>query len=124
MTVVFVEAKKRGERRNEGRHQSALFYADDGMVALSDPRWLQWAFEALLRLFERVGPQTNVRKTVSMVCRPCQEAGTQSIAAYEIKMTGEGPTYQERQRERVQCGECRKEMAVGSLAGHRMTQHI
>ena len=70
-----------------------------------------------------MGLQTNVGKTVRMVCRPCQAEGTQSIAAYEKKMTGEGPTYRERQREWVLCGECGKEMAVGSLAGHMMTQH-
>ena len=28
------------ERGNEGRHQDALFYADNGMLVLSDPRWL------------------------------------------------------------------------------------
>ena len=38
VTLVMTEAKKRGERGNEGRHQAALFYADDGMVASSDPR--------------------------------------------------------------------------------------
>ena len=88
MTVVLVEAKKRGERRNEGRHQSALLYADDGMVALSNPRWLQWAFDTLVGSFKRVGLRTNVGNTVSMVCRPCQAAGTQSVAAYRRKMTG------------------------------------
>ena len=35
------DAEKRGERGKEGSHQAALFYADDGMVALSNPRWLQ-----------------------------------------------------------------------------------
>ena len=38
-----------GER---GRHQSDLFYADDGMVVSSDPRWLQWAFSTLVGLFD------------------------------------------------------------------------
>ena len=30
-------AEAKGETGREGRHQSALFYADDGMVVLSDP---------------------------------------------------------------------------------------
>ena len=42
---------------------------------------------------------------------------------YGRNMMGEGPTYQERQKDRVECGECGKEMAAGSLASHRMTQH-
>ena len=72
---------------------------------------------------ERVGLRKNVGRTVSMVCRPCQAEGTQSEAAYGQNMTGEGPTYRERQRERVECGECGKEMAAGSLASHSMTHH-
>ena len=35
------EAERRGERGREGRYQAVLFYADNGMIALSDPRWLQ-----------------------------------------------------------------------------------
>ena len=31
------EAEARGETGREGRHQAALFYADNGMVASSDP---------------------------------------------------------------------------------------
>ena len=42
------------------------------MVTLSDPAWLQGVFTALVSLFDRVGLQTNVGKTVSMVCHPCQ----------------------------------------------------
>ena len=112
-----------GERGNEGRHQASLFYADNGMVASSDPRWLQWEFNTLVSIFERVGLRTNVGNTVSMVYRPCQAAGTQSEAAYGRSMTGEGPTYRERQKGRVQCGDCGKEMAAGSLVSHRVTQH-
>ena len=38
VTMALAEAEKRGERRKEGRHKAAIFYADDGMGALSDPR--------------------------------------------------------------------------------------
>ena len=86
------DAEKRGGGE-EGRHQAALFYADDVMVASSDPRWLQWAFNSLVGLFERVGLQTKVEKTVSMACRPCLAASNQSEEAYGRKMTVEGPTY-------------------------------
>ena len=123
VTLVMAEAEKQGERGNKDRHQAALFYADDGMVASSDPRWLQWAFDTLVSLFERVGLQTNVGKIVSMVCRPYQAAGTQSEETYGRRMTGEGPAYQELQKGRVQCGDCGKEMASGSLVSHRVTQH-
>ena len=67
---VMEEAEARGETGREGRHQAALFYADDGMVALLDPAWIQGAFTALLELFDRVGLRKNVGKTVSMVYHP------------------------------------------------------
>ena len=38
VTLAIEDAEKRGERGKEGRHQAALFYADDGLVASSDPR--------------------------------------------------------------------------------------
>ena len=48
-------ADEQGERRQEVRHQADLFYAEIGMVALSDPRWLQGAFNTLVSLFDSVG---------------------------------------------------------------------
>ena len=102
--LVMVEgAEKRGECGKEVRHHNSLFYADDGMVSLSDPRCLQGAFSTLVGLFDRMGLRNNFRKTVGMVCRPCQAAGTQSESAYRRRMTGEGPSYWEQQTGRVQC---------------------
>ena len=37
VTLVVEEAETRGGRGREGRHQASLFYADNGMVASSDP---------------------------------------------------------------------------------------
>ena len=81
VTLEVEDTEKRRERGEEGRHQATLFYADNGMVASSNPRWLQWVFNALVSLFERVGLRTNVGKTVSMTCRPCPAAGNQSEEA-------------------------------------------
>ena len=62
-------------------------------------------------------------KTFSMTCRPCPGSGNQLEEAYGQKMMGEGPTYRERQKERVECRDCGKEMAAGLLASHRITHH-
>ena len=62
VTIAVTEAEKRRERGMEGRHQAALFYADDGMLTSSDPQWLQWAFTQLVGLFDRVGLNTNTGK--------------------------------------------------------------
>ena len=66
------EAEAKGETGREGRHQSEIFYANDGMVVSSDPAWLQGAFTSLVAIFDRVGLMTNSGKTVSIVCHPCQ----------------------------------------------------
>ena len=112
-----------GKLGKEGRHQAALFYADDSMVASSDPRWLQGAFNTLVGLFDRVGLRTNVGKTVGMACHPCQAAGNLSEAEYRRRVTGEGPTYRERLKGQVSCRDCGELMAVGYLTSHLMTQH-
>ena len=70
VTVVIAGAEKRGDRRKESRHQDTLLYAEDFMIASSDPRWLQGAFNTLVGLFDRVGLRTNVGKTVVMVYHP------------------------------------------------------
>ena len=47
------------------------------MLASTDPRWLQLTFDTLTGIFNRVGLQINVRKTVGMVCRLFRAAGVQ-----------------------------------------------
>ena len=94
------------------------------MVGASDPEWLQGAFSALVAIFDRVGLQTNVDKTVRMACQPCRAgSGNRSAEGYRRRVTGEGKSFRERQRERVACGECGVEIAAGSLSGYLMTQH-
>ena len=118
-----VDADALGKLGKQGRHQAALFYADDGIVASSDPHWILGAFNTLVGLFDRVGLQENVMKTVDMVCHPCQAAGNLTTEAYGRKFIGVGPTYRERLKGQVACGECREMLAVGSLLSHMMTQH-
>ena len=113
------ETEEKGETGREGRHQSAFFYADDGMVVSSDPAWLQGTFSALIAIFNRVGLRTNVGKTVSMACHPCRAgARNRTEAGYSLRLTGVGKTYTERQRERVACGECGTVIAAGSMSSH------
>ena len=112
------------ETGREGRHQSAVFYADSGMVVSSDPAWIQGAFYAQVAIFDRVGLLTNVGKTVSMVCHPCRAgAGNRTEEAYGWRLTGVGRSYTERQRERVACGECGEVLAVGSMSINLITRN-
>ena len=77
-----------------GGHFSAVFYADDGMVGALDPAWLQGAFSALVAIFDRVGLQTNVDKTVSMACHPCRAGyGNCTTEGYRQRITGDGSSF-------------------------------
>ena len=49
---------------------AASFYADDGLLTSPRPARLQAALDVLMGLFNRVGLQTNLNKTVGMVCHP------------------------------------------------------
>ena len=80
---------------------AALLYANDGMVASTYPGWLKSEFDTLTGLFDRVGIQTNVRKTVGMMRRPCRAYGVRSDKSYTQRMTAEGRIFKERQRERM-----------------------
>ena len=83
----------------EGRYSlHCLFYAEDGLVASTNPVWLQGTFDTLMRLFDRVGFSTNVGNTARMLCHPFRIVGTQSEVDYERRMTGEVLTYWARQR--------------------------
>ena len=123
VTGVIAGAEDRGKHGKEEMHQAALLYADNVMFDSSDPRWLQGDFNTLVGLFDMVGLQINVGKTVGMFCRPCQAAGNLSEAAYVRRVTGEGPTYRERLKGRVLCRECTELMAAVSLMSHHTTQH-
>ena len=86
------------------------------MVVSSDPAWIQGAFSALVAIFNRVGLRTNVGKTVSMACHPCQAgAGNRTEVGYSRRLTGVGKAYTERQREIVGCGECGTVIVAGSM---------
>ena len=64
-------------RRMEEGHarltvKASFFYAYNGMYASTDPGWIQLVFDTLSGLFNRVGLQTNVCKTVGMMLRTFQ----------------------------------------------------
>ena len=96
-------AEERGKHGLEGRYQNSLFCVNDGMVALLDLQWLHVKFRTLVGLFDRVGLRNNVGKIVGVLFCPLQAAGTQSEVVYGQRMTGEGPSYREQKKGRVQC---------------------
>ena len=74
--IQTIRACNNRKRRTEGGHtqlkvQAVSVYAYYRMVASNRPVWLQTAFYTLTGLFDWVGFNTNVWKTVGMVYHPC-----------------------------------------------------
>ena len=72
-----------GKQYTEELHQRLtvkveLFYAKGGVVASTDPVWLQSVFGFLTGMVDRLGFWTNIRKTVGVVFWPCQAARVRS----------------------------------------------
>ena len=72
---------------SEGEH-NICFYADDGRIAGRYPIWVQTALTTILRMFERVGLQTNLNKTKAMVCTPGFIWVQQGAESYNDKPPG------------------------------------
>ena len=94
------------------------------MVASTYSGWLQLAFDILTGLFDRMGLRTNVRKTMGMVCSILRTARVREDESYTRIITGDGSSFKKRERERVLCPECGKELAKGSLVIYGQTQHV
>ena len=106
-----------GFRWSEGEH-NICFYAYDGRIAGKYLIWVQAALITMVRIFERVGLQTNLDKTKAMICMTGFIWGQQGAEVYKRQATGEGPTFRERKRTRVSCEVCVGKMAASSLLHH------
>ena len=101
----------------------AYFYANNSLVASTQPERLQRAFDVLAGILDRVGLQTNTVNVVGMVCQPCHAPGGMPEDAYVLWVTGEGPTFQDRHCRWEEFPECRVEVTEGSLLTHCQIQH-
>ena len=86
------------------------FYADDGRLGSVFADRLQLALDSITTMFERVGLRMNADKTKFMVTVGSRPYGNLSDEAYHRMMLGEGPSYAERQKQRVTCSYCGDEM--------------
>ena len=75
---------------------AAFFYTDGGIIAPPRPSWIQVVMDVLTVLFDRVGLQTNLDKTVGMMCQPCYIVGRKSETSYTRHMTGVGISFQDK----------------------------
>ena len=64
-----------------GEH-NICFYADYGRIVGRDPIWVQAEMTTMVRMFERVGLQTNLDKTKAIICTSGLIWGKQGAEAY------------------------------------------
>ena len=76
----------RGEIGEEIRRLLTAFYVDDGVLASTDPVFLQDALDKLVGLFDRVGLRTNTTKTEAVTCWPGKIRACQSKEVYAERM--------------------------------------
>ena len=78
--------------------RAVLFYSDGGIIASTNPKWMQREFDSLSGFLDRKGFQTNVRKTFGILYRPCHAVRTQQEEYYKFWMKHASLTYLERRR--------------------------
>ena len=100
----------------------ALFYVDDGVIASTDPEYLQEAIDILVDLFERVGLNTNTKKTEAMTCIPGRIRTRQTDESYTRSQLGFA-TAKEWDSRRTACDICGKELSAKSMPNHLETVH-
>jgi len=104
------------------RQLVALFYADNGYIASTDPVMLQESLDILIALFEQVGLLTNTSKTKAETCvdrkictRLSDESYFWSRAGFTMQRAWD--------TRRVECNICGLDLSANSLASHLETQH-
>ena len=80
-----------------------MFYADYGRIGGRDKIWVQDALKLTVVMFKRVGLETNMQKTNSLVCTLGYIWGEWSKEAYKRQETGEGGNFRKINWLRLSC---------------------
>ncbi len=100
----------------------AIFYVDSAYLASRDPYFLQRALDVLVNLFTRVGLETNVQKTQTMICTPGRIRIQLPKDSY-AQMHGGMTLAREWESWMVVCCQCNTSIKASSLCGHLASQH-
>jgi hypothetical protein len=100
----------------------AIFYVDDAYLASRDTEFLQRALDLLVSLFERVGLETNVSKTQTMICTPGRIRTQLLTDSYRRLWRGRVTAAEWNARD-VECSKCGKTMKASSLRRHLADMH-
>ena len=90
------------------------------MITGTDQARVQASLDAITSSFGTVGLKMNARKTQFMVMTGGRRHRLRMrSAAYAMRTTGEGETYREKRKEKVQCLKCGALVGRASLKRHQ-----
>ena len=72
---------------------TVFFYNDDGLLAFTMPDRIHVDMDVPMGLFDRVGLDTNILKTVGVVCQPLYIVDRNLEEVYTWWMTVVGPSF-------------------------------
>ena len=73
--------------------QDRVFYANDRRISGGDKIWVKDALMVTVEMLRRVGPDTNMENTKSLVCTPGYIWGNYRKYTYKLRETGEVVTF-------------------------------
>ena len=73
--------------------RKVILYAGDGRIAGRDHKWVQDALSVTVEMLQRMGLETNIKKSKTMVCTTDNIWGKLGEHAYRRWATGEGSSY-------------------------------
>ena len=94
--------------------RNLIFYTDDRRIGGRDHIWVQDALTVSEGMFQKLGLEMNLDKTNALVCTPGYIWREWIEAAYKRRATGEGGTFRERKRARVNCTVCKLTVETSS----------
>ena len=100
----------------------AIFYVDNAYLAPRDAEFLQRALDIIIGLLERVGLQTNRKKTQTMICTQGRIRTQLPFESYHRMQRGRVSAAKWNARQ-VECCQCRKVMLASSLGRHLADVH-
>jgi hypothetical protein len=107
--------------RNE-MGETPIFYADDGLIAGTDPALIQKYLDTMILGFDSLGLKMNAIKTEYMVATGTSMANRLSTVAYNRKITKIGKSHRERQSEKIICSLCGSTCNRANMKNHQKTR--
>ncbi len=87
------------------------------------PNFLQVSLNSLVSLFKRVGQETNIKKTQSMICTPGRISTQLSTDSYRRRYSYGTHTREQWDARKVECRQCQTTMNASSLSRHLADLH-